>query len=297
MRPLRPLLLISSLVILQATMFSSTAVAQAVLVPGVFSTGVDGNGNSLPTNASDTHYIMSGGTSVALGTSSVWIDPLGSSKWIGPTNGNVSAPFVTTVYTMTFDLTGYQANSATLTGMLASDTNVTVTLNGTNQSNNCCFYWLFTQQVINSGFVAGVNTLEFAVLNTPTGGTNGSGLLFSNVTLKAFPDVTPVLVVNNLVAGAQADLDVTQATPGGAVVYGYSLAGTGPTPLGYTFCNGAVVLSLTAPIELIGVATANSLGEATFSKTVPNAAFLQVNIQALDFSTCIPTNVVTDTIQ
>ncbi len=297
MRPLRPLLLISSVVILQATVFSSTAMAQAVLVPGVFSTGVDNNGNVLPTNTSDPHYVMSGGGSVALDANLNWIPPMSGSKWIGQMNGNVNAPVGTVVYTMTFDMTGYQPMTAVLNGMLASDNNVTLTFNGNVISNNCCFYWLFTQKVIQTGFLPGINTLEFAVENTFAGGQNASGLLFSDVTVMAQPDVTPVLAVNNLVAGSQADLDVAHATPGGPVVYAYSLTGTGPTPLGYTFCNGAVVLSLLPPLELIGVATANSIGNATFTQTVPNAQFLQVNIQALDYTTCIPTNVVTDTIQ
>jgi hypothetical protein len=106
----------------------------------------------------------------------------------------------------------------------------------------------------------------------------------------------PILTVNNLVAGQQATLDVTLATPKGTVAFAYSLTGTGPTTLASLRCNG-ITLNLSQPIRRIGSAKANSAGDATFFQMTPNAPGLQVYVQALDFGSCTPSNVVTAVVQ
>lgn len=107
----------------------------------------------------------------------------------------------------------------------------------------------------------------------------------------------PTLAVTNLVAGSQASLSVTGATPNGLVAYAYSLTGAGPTALPNSLCP-ALTLSLSNPIHRIGSISADASGAATLSQTVPpNAALLQINLQALDLTTCEVTNVVTAFIQ
>jgi hypothetical protein len=117
-----------------------------------------------------------------------------------------------------------------------------------------------------------------------------------NVSLELIPPLEPILTVTNLVAGQQASLDVTSATPNGIVAFAYSLTGTGPTILPSLLCRG-IRLSLSQPIRRIGSATANGLGEATIVHGVPVVPGLQVHVQALDFSTCMTSNVVTEFVQ
>ena len=89
---------------------------------------------------------------------------------------------------------------------------------------------------------------------------------------------------------------VTGATPGAFVAFAYSLTGIGPTPVP-SFCTG-LIINLSNPIKRLGSLTANANGEVTFTQNVPgSAALLQINVQALDFTSCLTSNVVTAFIQ
>jgi len=50
--------------------------------------------------------------------------------WIGPTNGDANDPTGTYVYTLVFDFSGFNPNTATISGDLASDNNSSILLNG-----------------------------------------------------------------------------------------------------------------------------------------------------------------------
>lgn len=96
----------------------------------------------------------------------------------------------------------------------------------------------------------------------------------------------PVLEVTNLIAGQQAQMTVTNATPGGVVGYAYSLVGPGPTTLNAGPC-GPITASLSAPITLLPQISANGAGTAVLPVNVPAAAVdVYVWIQALDIASC-----------
>jgi hypothetical protein len=171
-----------------AGLVAVTGAAQAVTVSpsaiGLFNTGVDASGTPLADNAIDTHYTLAAGPAYAAAAGNGYpIPPNGpwlgadlASSWITPSLTTVGPQGATYTYTTTFDITGYIASSASLTGRFAVDNNLTsVSLNGTNLgiTGRGVGYW--TSFAINSGFVTGVNTLQFAVVN---GGTspNPTGL-------------------------------------------------------------------------------------------------------------------------
>lgn len=83
----------------------------------------------------------------------------------------------------------------------------------------------------------------------------------------------------NLVAGQTVTLSVSNATPGSAILFGYSLTGGGPTntPFGQA--------ALSPPIRRLPPVTSDAAGNASYSRSIPaGASGLNVWIQAYDFS-------------
>lgn len=86
----------------------------------------------------------------------------------------------------------------------------------------------------------------------------------------------PTLTVTGLVAGGTAVLQVDNATAGDTVHYVYSLSGgSTPTPYGFT-------LDMGMPINILGTATADPSGTATYTAGVPlGVTGLPVFLQAV----------------
>ena len=149
----------------------------------VFGTGLDNAGKLLPANTIDPHYRLlvspdtnSPGPAVYTLTAGFpvppWIAEGPDSKWIAP-KGNQSSGSAPGdyIYRTTFDLTGYDINKVTISGAWVSDNGGTdILLNdvslGISQGGD--FANLNKEFTITSGFVAGVNTLDFVVNNAGT---------------------------------------------------------------------------------------------------------------------------------
>jgi hypothetical protein len=165
----------------------------AASIPGLFNTGVDGAGAPIANNASDTHYRLVAGSAVTgpaivatsarlwpiapfgpwLGDNmrSAWVTPATSGMGPNETNGTANYRYETK-----FDLTGLDPATAVIAGHWATDNGgLDVLINGvsTGQANTQQFTdWTYFQ--INTGFVAGTNTLTF-VLNNGAGESPGDG--------------------------------------------------------------------------------------------------------------------------
>jgi hypothetical protein len=143
--------------------------------------------------AVDQHYsLISSADSRAIGTNAYVAGPnltypLGpwllngpDSKWISPflnpaTNGAVGGY----TYRTTFDLTGLDPATVILTGRWATDNSGSITLNGSATGNTTGVeqFGGWTSFTISSGFIAGINTLDFVVTNVPgIGGASPTGL-------------------------------------------------------------------------------------------------------------------------
>jgi hypothetical protein len=124
-----------------------------------------------------------------------------ASKWIGPSNGvngTQGDPGGTYVYRTTFDLTGFNATTARLVFRATSDNPTTgVTLNGSSfnfTTPNRGFDAFSDPFTISSGFVAGVNTLEFTVSNSSTfNSPSGLRVEFLESTAAAVPEPLTLL--------------------------------------------------------------------------------------------------------
>jgi hypothetical protein len=97
-----------------------------------------------------------------------WLLNGSDSKWISPrVNSAANEPVGTYTYRTTFDLSGLDASSAVLTGRWAADNTGTLMLNGNMLGITSGGFDAWSPFTISSGFVGGVNTLDFVVTNVP----------------------------------------------------------------------------------------------------------------------------------
>lgn len=146
------------------------------------------------------------------------------------------------------------------------------------------------------GTVAGtVAKVEFYISSTtlcgPCGPILGQIHVDSIEVLDGIVGGGPNLSSSPLIAGASATMAVTGATPFGAVLLAYSLAGGGPTvtPFG--------VADLSAPIHILTSSAADVGGDAAFVLPVPGGASgVTVWFQALDDASGVFTNGLMETV-
>jgi hypothetical protein len=172
-------------IIAAALACAAIASAHADTISGLKNTGLGASGST------DSNYKLTSVTSdTAIGATpfitydnqwpiSPWLANTSVSKWITPTSsqGQSFDAWNTGLYTYTlsFDLTGYNASTASFVGRLAADNAVTVKLNNQVISSASGFTdW--SSFNANSGFVSGVNKLDFVVTNWQQNGGNPSGL-------------------------------------------------------------------------------------------------------------------------
>lgn len=170
-----------------ACLVLATAAARGDVIPTVFGTGVDALGGLLPAGATDPHYTLvqypgQVGTTpapsfVLTSLASTYVPNGPASKWVSwsATLQNAT-PAGSWVYRTTFDLTGFDPVTAVLTGRIASDDDVTILLNGVSTGLTFDFNNQLSNFNIATGFVPGVNTLDFRVNNAPFVAFNPSGL-------------------------------------------------------------------------------------------------------------------------
>jgi len=142
----------------------------------VFGTGFDASGNALSGGSSDPHWQLdstpSSSTPVAATVvgNVIWGFPdHPNSQWISPVSDGATYLAVGNFqYSTTFDLSGYDPSSASLSGIMAADDSVlTVLLNGQPVPGISCSicYSYGTAFAINDGFQGGVNTFTFVTSN------------------------------------------------------------------------------------------------------------------------------------
>jgi hypothetical protein len=181
----------------------------------IFNTGTMFNGVVAPGGTvGDPHYTLvsaAGGSTTILVRSAgafpipPWVGNDALSAWIGPNNDNsLDAVPGNYDYRTTFDLTGLDPSTASLTGSWAMDNSgVSILLNGVatgitrpDPTISGDPFMSFANFSITSGFVAGVNTLDFIINNDKVNaGTapNPTGLRVEiSGTAESVPDPAPV---------------------------------------------------------------------------------------------------------
>jgi PEP-CTERM motif len=150
----------------------------------VFGTGLDSNGQVLIDGAVDPHYqlilsdspLYPGPDAVVADTQispvDNWISTGMTSKWISiRADAATHNPEGAYIYRTTFDLTGFDLATVMLTGRFAPDDVGAIFLNNVASHKDVCCYYRWAPFTISSGFVTGVNTLDFLVENSGGGPT------------------------------------------------------------------------------------------------------------------------------
>lgn len=216
---MRKTVLLMSLLLLAG--FSS----HALPITTLYNTGVDNNGVALANGATDSHYDLiavpaglpstpydpfvfrntGGGWPVA--PSGPWLADTSTSAWICPkapvTGTGDNHPVGTYIFRTTFDLTGLDPNSVLISGRWSTDnTGPNILLNGSQivpftpiTSQTAYSGWSsFTINSGSNGFLAGINTLDFVVVNASGTSGNPAGLRVEFLSKTALPVPEPATV-------------------------------------------------------------------------------------------------------
>ncbi len=237
----------------------------AELVPGLFNTGVDEGRLGLPSGSVDPHWKMTasadpafpGPDAIVLNDSGFpippWLANDDESKWIAPqasqAGGNLEGDYA---YQTTFTLAGFELASLVLTGEWATDNGgLDILINGvaTGLRNDTQFTG-WTPFRITSGFVAGLNTLEFRVNNAPSG-VNPTGFRVRALRVLGLPKpnscptlaaIAPIAVTAGAAANGQllgADVDGDALTYSVATAPAHGTLTVNPSTGAFTYTAAA----------------------------------------------------------
>jgi virginiamycin B lyase len=160
------------------------------VIATLYNTGVDNSGNVLGGGMTDPHYTLNAAPSPdSAGPAYVvlqngfpfdghWLSDGALSKWIAPhanendvDGGGTTEPVGTYVYETTFSLNGFIPSTASISGQYAADNTLEqVLINGADAgvpAGSSTDFSNFHSFTISSGFVSGLNTLDFVVENIP----------------------------------------------------------------------------------------------------------------------------------
>lgn len=159
-----------------ALVLTAALPAHTAPITGLFATGVDGAGVALGDGATDTHYsiLSPAQQGIVINQAPIpgsWVANTAARRWIWET-ATGDPVNVTRTFRTTFDLTGFDETTASLSGLWASDNlGLDILINGISTGNTSAGFSALSAFTITSGFVAGVNTLDFVVQDT--GGISG----------------------------------------------------------------------------------------------------------------------------
>jgi hypothetical protein len=151
--------------------------ANGAPITTLYNTGVNNSGSVLANNAPDPHYTLIAPSPVVgptfartsasgfpISPGGPWVGDNTTSRWITPSL-NATGPNGNYTYRTTFDLTGLDPSTASITGRWATDNpGLDILINGVSTGQvNTIGFTAFTPFSINTGFTSGINTLDFIV--------------------------------------------------------------------------------------------------------------------------------------
>ncbi len=192
--------------------------ARADQIP-IFNTGVDASGAPLAGGSADPHWSVVAGPGITSPTpGEVIISPSpfyyaepADSRWIwvnADASGSTGSPYT---FRLTFDLTGLDAGTATISGAWGVDNEGVIQLNGAAPTGTGALtltnfddlgnFDVLNRFSITGGFVAGVNTLDFLATDNDNPGALDVSTLIGTATAGAVPEPASFLLLG---AGAIA---------------------------------------------------------------------------------------------
>ncbi len=162
--------------------------AQAPPIVGLFNTGAGITVNG----TTDNHYALTDPLDVAIygghGEAAVgagfpigpWLADNSTSHWLAPTSNRAQSYDASSAgtykWTLNFNLTGYNAATASLAGRFSADNSAVAYLNGNNIGSAAGYTNWYNFSAGSSLFNAGTNKLEFVVTNFAQSSGNPTGL-------------------------------------------------------------------------------------------------------------------------
>lgn len=147
----------------------SSPLAISAPITTLFSTGLDSSGTVLAAGATDSHYqVVGSGNAEVLTNSTPYFANDANSQWIWE-NSNGQPSNVTRTFSTTFDLTGFDPNTATIKGLWGTDNQgLDILINGISTGINLTgisstHFTSLHNFTITNNFVAGINTLDFVI--------------------------------------------------------------------------------------------------------------------------------------
>jgi len=141
------------------------------IVGQLYNTGLDANKNALAANGGvDAHWEVDGQSAVTYKHPAYAANDVDSS-WVSvnQNGGNETNSATTYTYSTSFDLTGYDASTASISGLWGADNYGSIFLNGFDTGNSLSFgYGAFrslTQFAVSDYFIEGLNTLSVELTN------------------------------------------------------------------------------------------------------------------------------------
>jgi hypothetical protein len=176
--------------------FESTS--SALVVSGLFPTGVDAARAPLAVGAVDPHYSLSSDDPSRPGPDALVVTPVAgwtgnttTSNWISARADSSGANLGNYTFTTTFSLTGVDPTKVSISGSWACDDSCVIRLNGTVVASDPAPAWntvaAFTIPT-GSPFLAGTNTLEFVATNSGGGATGLQVVSISGTSLGCTAD-------------------------------------------------------------------------------------------------------------
>ena len=172
-----------------AIALSIGATTEAAIIADLRNTGLDSLGNYIATHGTpDGNYTMLSApaaypavtvddTTWPISPNGPWLINNPGSRWIGPNaNSNgIGGPYV---YRTTFNLPANAIlSTVNISGLWATDDPGTdIVINGNSTGQTSLGFTAFAPFSVTSGFVIGLNTLDFHVLNAFPGQLNPTGL-------------------------------------------------------------------------------------------------------------------------
>jgi PEP-CTERM motif-containing protein len=153
----------------------------------IFNTGENQDGSLATPGLADPNYTDLAGNTVYVLTEpdlSAWVNPDTTAQYIGPDpfDGSVfDSGSYNLDYLVSFDLTGFDPSTVVIDGQWSTDNlGDNISINGTPTGDTSPGFSSFTPFTISSGFVPGVNTLDFNWEND--GGPGGMLVEFTSAT-------------------------------------------------------------------------------------------------------------------
>lgn len=267
-------------VLILLLVLGSAAPARAQAIP-LFNTGVDASGTVLAGGAADPHYSVVAGAPAApavviTSPPGAWVANSSTSKWVW-VEAAASTLGTVTIRT-TFDLTGFVHGTTVISGKWATDNSASIVLNGvaTGHTLGSSQFGALTSFSISSGFVPGLNTLDFVVTNE--GGPGGLRVDAISATALPEPPVISAVQVTSVTQTTATVIWTTDVSASSEVEYRTLGAGAYTTATGAAGTSHTVSLSsLTAGRTYeFRVRSITNGGSAPSSETVfPASGHLQ----------------------